>query len=191
MPPRLAKIAKPVEEEQYEEIQPVSQSQPSSKNSTLRGNNQNSLIVTEYTDKSVVVTGDTVFHSKNLQKLGGKFNPNLRIGAGWIFSKTRKESIETYIKTGEILPFVFNSKVVKDSESLTKVFAMLKDAFYEDEDYDGKDVLETIKRIEKEFGVSTVVPIAIAKEPVVVVTKPNKPVTKPNSGYASSENEDE
>jgi hypothetical protein len=189
MPPRLAKIAKPVEVESYEsyepETQPVSQSQPSSKNSTLRGNNQNSLIVTEYTEKSVVVTGDTVFHSKNLQKLGGKFNPNLKIGAGWIFSKTRKESIENYIKTGEILPFVFNSKVVKDSESLTKVFAMLKTAFNEDEEYDGKDIIETIKRIEKEFGVGNIVPV------VPVVTKTNKPVTKPNYGYASSENEDE
>ena len=110
-----------------------------------------SLIVSNYTEKSVVVTGDTISHSNELKKLGGKYNPNLKIGPGWIFSKTREPIIQKYIETGEIEPYKPIAAPKSDSFSFTHIFEDLKNAFKDDEDYNGKDVLETIRKIEEKY----------------------------------------
>lgn len=47
--------------------------------------------VVDYSEKAIAVTGDTRAISDQLKALGGRFNPRLSCGAGWIFSK-RKES---------------------------------------------------------------------------------------------------
>lgn len=47
-----------------------------------------------YSDKAVAVIGDTKDFKDKLKALGGRFNPKLSCGAGWIFSKKKQEMIE-------------------------------------------------------------------------------------------------
>ena len=47
--------------------------------------------IVDYSEKALAVTGDTRAIANELKALGGRFNPRLSCGAGWIFSK-RKES---------------------------------------------------------------------------------------------------
>ncbi len=60
------------------------------------------LRIEEYTDKSIVVLGNTRDVKEDLKRLGGKYNSNLKCGPGWIFSKNSQKSVQNYIKTGNI-----------------------------------------------------------------------------------------
>lgn len=53
--------------------------------------------IVDYSEKSVAVIGDTKAIKDSLKKLGGKFNPRLSCGAGWIFSKKRRSEVEKLI----------------------------------------------------------------------------------------------
>ena len=55
--------------------------------------------IEDYTDKSFVVFGETKNFKDILKELGGKFNSNLKVGPGWIFSKANKEKVENWIKS--------------------------------------------------------------------------------------------
>lgn len=58
-----------------------------------------SLIIEEYSDKSFVIRGeDTKKFKDTLKELGGKWNPSLKDGSGWIFSNTRKEQLEKFLE---------------------------------------------------------------------------------------------
>ena len=57
------------------------------------------ITITDYTEKSFVLRGDTKEYSRFLADSGGKWNPNLKDGAGWIFSMKKKENIETWLKS--------------------------------------------------------------------------------------------
>ena len=59
--------------------------------------------VTDYTDKSVVVQGETRMYKEDLKKLGGKYNPQLKGGPGWVFPKTSEKEITAFIKGGKRL----------------------------------------------------------------------------------------
>lgn len=48
-----------------------------------------------YSDKSFAVIGETKDIKDKLKELGGRYNPNLSCGKGWIFSNKRKEEVET------------------------------------------------------------------------------------------------
>jgi len=133
------------------------------------------LYIADYTDKSFVVTGDTIDHSKALLELKGTFNPKTKLGPGYIFSKARKESVETYINTGTITPFVFDrskfngflSKSSKDKSSekiLEPVFKDLSLAFEAELEYTGDSILDTIQKIKDKYIVPPVVPKVSKKE---------------------------
>lgn len=58
-----------------------------------------SLKIEEYSEKSFVIRGDDTKKFKDtLKELGGKWNPSLKDGAGWIFSNTRKEQLEKFLE---------------------------------------------------------------------------------------------
>lgn len=57
----------------------------------------------DYSDKAIVVRGDTKDHKEDLKKLGGKFNANLRDGPGWIFSKKNEDIVLGYIVSGRVV----------------------------------------------------------------------------------------
>lgn len=51
-------------------------------------NNMSADIYAEnYNDFSIVVRGNTKVHKEKLKEIGGRWNPNLNGGPGWIFSK--------------------------------------------------------------------------------------------------------
>lgn len=60
------------------------------------------LSCTDYSEKSVVVRGDTKEHKEELKKLGGKWNGNLQGGGGWIFSKKCEDKVLAYIASGKL-----------------------------------------------------------------------------------------
>lgn len=60
------------------------------------------LTVEDYSEKSIVVRGDTRPHKDKLKMLGGKWNPGLRDGGGWIFSKRFEVNVMEYISSGKI-----------------------------------------------------------------------------------------
>lgn len=58
------------------------------------------LKIINYSDKSIAVVGDgTKTHKDSLKELGGKYNPNLSGGAGWIFSKKATEKVQNFLET--------------------------------------------------------------------------------------------
>ena len=114
------------------------------------------LQIIDYTEKSFVVVGDTLTHSNALGTLGGKYNMNLRIGKGWIFSKMRKESVEKYIATGVIEPYVYDKsaygkKQAVDKDTVKKIFREFREAFDPDAEYEGEVVLDVISQLEKKW----------------------------------------
>lgn len=59
------------------------------------------LTIEDYTDKSIVVRGETKPHRDELVRLGGKWNTSLRGGAGWIFPKTKEADVALFISGDE------------------------------------------------------------------------------------------
>lgn len=49
--------------------------------------------VINYSEKSFALVGNTKPKRQLLKQLGGRFNPKLRCGAGWIFSLKRKDDV--------------------------------------------------------------------------------------------------
>ena len=61
------------------------------------------LKLRDYSDKSFVVQGKTHNYRVDLKTLGGKYNPNLEGGPGWVFELSRKKDILNYIEGGKPL----------------------------------------------------------------------------------------
>lgn len=64
------------------------------------------LYLEDYSEKAIVIrkkpelkTPPSVYKDE-LISLGGKYNPNLQGGSGWIFSKKKKEQIELFMEAG-------------------------------------------------------------------------------------------
>jgi hypothetical protein len=74
------------------------------------------LKLRDYTDKSFVVQGKTHNYRVDLKTLGGKYNPNLEGGPGWVFELSRKKDIVNYIEGGK--PLVTDEvKIANDKRS--------------------------------------------------------------------------
>ena len=101
--------------------------------------------LSDYTEKSIVLRGDTTKHKETLKTLGGKWNSNLKDGGGWIFSNKNKVSIETWLSNlsddVEIIKprsvgAVPVDHLARIEEKLDKILAILgkKDLIIEEED---------------------------------------------------------
>lgn len=55
------------------------------------------LNINEYSEKAFVVRGDTKPYKDNLLNRRGKWNPNLKGGAGWIFSKRHLPTMKLFV----------------------------------------------------------------------------------------------
>lgn len=55
------------------------------------------LNIDEYSEKAFVVRGDTKPYKDNLLNRHGKWNPNLKGGAGWIFSKRHLPIMKLFV----------------------------------------------------------------------------------------------
>lgn len=49
----------------------------------------------DYSPKAFAIIGETKPIKAQLKKLGGRFNPRLKCGAGWIFSKRNAKEVAT------------------------------------------------------------------------------------------------
>ena len=77
------------------------------------------LNIEEYTSKSIVVNGDTRKYKEDLKKLGGKYNSKLSSGPGWIFPKTSKDDLVSFISKGRRL---VSDDEIKLGEQRTKQY---------------------------------------------------------------------
>lgn len=62
----------------------------------------NNIEIIDYSEKSVAVVGDTKDIKDSLKEIGGVFNPRLRCGAGWIFSKKKTEELAELLGSGVV-----------------------------------------------------------------------------------------
>jgi hypothetical protein len=85
------------------------------------------ISVSEYSDKSFVVNGSTIEFKNKLKELGGKWNPYLKTGPGWIFSNKGKSSVQEWMNNIEKTKIMLspaqhitlnNEEVVSKSHSL-------------------------------------------------------------------------
>lgn len=53
--------------------------------------------IIDYSEKAIAVIGDTKEIKDSLKNFGGKYNPRLTCGAGWIFSAKKREEIEKFL----------------------------------------------------------------------------------------------
>lgn len=58
--------------------------------------------IDSYSERAIVLRGDTEVHKEPLKALGGKWNARLRDGPGWIFPKTKQQEIENWIASGQL-----------------------------------------------------------------------------------------
>lgn len=72
------------------------------------------LTITQYTEKSFVVRGNTKDNKEQLKEMNGKYNSMLKGGPGWIFPNGLRSNIEKYISTGVVTRSVNRSEYVKD-----------------------------------------------------------------------------
>lgn len=55
---------------------------------------QPSLTIVNYSDKAIVVVGDTYANRVKLKSLGGRYNKWLKCGEGWVFPKTAEDRVK-------------------------------------------------------------------------------------------------
>ena len=55
--------------------------------------------ICEYSPKSFAVIGNTRPYKETIKRLGGRWNPNLTIGKGWIFQLTKLPEVEAWLTT--------------------------------------------------------------------------------------------
>ena len=58
--------------------------------------------IIDYSEKSVAVVGDTKDIKDSLKEIGGVFNPRLRCGSGWIFSKKKMAVLAELLGSGVV-----------------------------------------------------------------------------------------
>ena len=58
--------------------------------------------IVDYSEKSIAVIGDTKNIKESLKEIGGVFNPRLRCGAGWIFSKKKMAELAEILGSGVV-----------------------------------------------------------------------------------------
>ena len=90
--------------------------------------------IEDYTEKSFVVFGETKNFKETLKELGGKYNSNLKVGPGWVFSKSNKEQVEQWMNS------ISNIKSKEEREfSMSKMIDEYSNKIFEiDEDFDLK-----------------------------------------------------
>lgn len=78
--------------------------------------------IIDYSAKAIAVVGDTRDIKDKLKELGGRFNPRLSCGAGWIFSKKAQAEVGKLLETGNVeestaKPKSTNSAAIKEAKA--------------------------------------------------------------------------
>ena len=78
--------------------------------------------IVDYSEKAIAVTGDTRPIADTLKALGGRFNPRLSCGAGWIFSKRKEEELRNALAGGEVKTTDKAVRKTDDAEKFTQEY---------------------------------------------------------------------
>lgn len=70
-----------------------------SNNKQTTNNESSEIKLVEYSERSFAIIGDTKPIKDALKKMGGRYNPRLKCGAGWIFSNKSREQVAKYLKS--------------------------------------------------------------------------------------------
>lgn len=69
--------------------------------------------IIDYSEKAIAIVGDTMSIKEEFKKLGGRYNPRLSCGAGWVFPKSKSAEVQSIIGcTGDIKTNAEKQKVV-------------------------------------------------------------------------------
>lgn len=102
----------------------------------------------EYTDRSVVVRGETRQYKEDLKKLGGKYNSRLRGEPGWIFPKSKQDDIVKFMKEGKRL---VSEKEAQEGEARTLEWELKrnieKKAYSSSSSNDNAVLIDMIKKL--------------------------------------------
>lgn len=61
------------------------------------------IYIENYSERSIVVLGDTKPHKDALKSMGGRFNSRLKDNkVGWVFPKTFEQQVKDYVSSGKI-----------------------------------------------------------------------------------------
>lgn len=85
--------------------------------------------IIDYSEKAIAVCGDTKAIKDDLKSLGGRFNPRLTCGAGWVFPKSKREQL-TALVNGESVIVTATPKANKPDD--IAMSAELKDEIREE-----------------------------------------------------------
>ena len=99
--------------------------------------------IIDYSDRAIAVIGETKELKEELKKLGGSFNPRLSCGAGWIFSKKKRNDIEALLKCG--IQQVSDTRESKDDGKLWKKYLAEFVSDKRDADYYNKHYIGAVK----------------------------------------------
>ncbi len=82
-----------------------------------------SLVIEQYSEKALVVRGsDTKSYTNELTNIGGKWNPGLKGGGGWIFPNIKRDVIEkliTNIESGTVVKNIVSSNTTLSGDTFT------------------------------------------------------------------------
>lgn len=82
------------------------------------------ISIEQYSERSIVVYGDTRKYKEDLKKLGGKYNSRLNGKPGWIFPKTKEGDVNRFINGGERL---VSKEEAEAGEARTREWASKRD----------------------------------------------------------------
>jgi hypothetical protein len=84
------------------------------------------LQIVDYSEKAIAIVGDTKTIKDQLKKLGGRFNPKLSCGAGWVFPKSKLAEVQKFVEVGEM--YKAEPKTKKDEQLWADYKALLVNA---------------------------------------------------------------
>lgn len=90
--------------------------------------------IIEYSEKAIAVIGETKPIKDQLKALGGKFNPRLNCGAGWIFSVKRRAELDALL--GGKIEIAKSQKQSEEEKTaiILKMFEGAEGQYYKGED---------------------------------------------------------
>lgn len=124
------------------------------------------IYIENYSERSIVVLGDTKPHKDALKSMGGRFNSRLKDDkVGWVFPKTFEQQVKDYVSNGKI-----TVKVKPNKDRLQQIIKMQQ------------EIKEDIKRVEKKID-------NLDKKLDVVVSLLHQIIGKPIESNNSGQNE--
>ena len=116
------------------------------------------IYIENYSERSIVVLGDTKPHKDALKSMGGRFNSRLKDDkVGWVFPKTFEQQVKDYVSNGKI-----TVKVKPNKDRLQQLQEF------------NRDIKEDIKRVEKKID-------NLDKKLDVIVSLLHQIIGKPNN----------